>query len=97
MEPMRKIEMTGGFRRDLKRELRGRYGDFLEKHFEEIARELAMAHEFPTKFRDHALKADWNKHRDCHLQPDLVLIYHKNIENELWLVRLGSHSELNLA
>ncbi|MBI6311961.1 type II toxin-antitoxin system mRNA interferase toxin, RelE/StbE family, partial [Proteus mirabilis] len=40
---------------------------------------------------------NWVGHRDCHIKPDLVLIYKKTEEGELLilkLVRLGSHSEL---
>lgn len=38
----------------------------------------------------------WVLHRDCHLRPDLVLIYRKVDADILQLVRLGSHSELGL-
>jgi mRNA interferase YafQ len=51
----------------------------------------------PEKYRDHALVSNWVGHRDCHIKPDLVLIYKKTEEGELLilkLVRLGSHSEL---
>ena len=44
----------------------------------------------------YALSGDWQDHRDCHLKPDLVLIYRKPDDAELQLVRLGSHSELGL-
>lgn len=53
----------------------------------------------PEKYRDHALTGDWKDHRDCHIKPDLVLIYQKTDDDELLilqLVRLGSHSELGL-
>jgi mRNA interferase YafQ len=42
------------------------------------------------------LTGDWHDHRDCHLRPDLVLIYRKPNPDDLELVRLGSHSELGL-
>jgi mRNA interferase YafQ len=35
-------------------------------------------------------------HRDCHIRPDLILIYRKPDDDNLELVRLGSHSELGL-
>jgi mRNA interferase YafQ len=47
-------------------------------------------------FRDHALTGTWSDHRDCHILPDLVLIYRKPDAETLELVRLGSHSELSL-
>ena len=48
------------------------------------------------RYRDHALSGDWKDHRDCHLKPDLVLIYRKPDDEVLQLVRLGSHSKLGL-
>ena len=48
------------------------------------------------KYKDHALMGDWSDHRDCHVKPDLVLIYRKPNRKVLQLVRMGSHSELDL-
>ena len=48
----------------------------------------------PERFRDHSLSGDWVDHRDCHLKPDLVLIYRMLGAATLQLVRLGSHAEL---
>ena len=49
----------------------------------------------PERFRDHALSGEWKDYRDCHVFPDLVLIYRKPYDNSLELVRIGSHSELS--
>ena len=46
------------------------------------------------RHHDHALSGDWRDHRDCHVKPDLVLIYQQPDAATLRLVRLGSHSEL---
>jgi len=48
------------------------------------------------RHRDHTLTGDWADHRDCHVEPDLVLIYRKPDAATLQLVRLGSHSEIGL-
>lgn len=48
----------------------------------------------PSKYRDHALIGDWSGYRECHLKPDLLLIYKKVEQSVLQLARLGSHSEL---
>ena len=45
---------------------------------------------------DHGLTGDWSDHRDCHIRPDLMLIYRKPDPETLELVRFGSHSELGL-
>jgi len=50
----------------------------------------------PKKHQDHALTGDWKDHRDCHIKPDLILIYRKPDNEVLQLVRLGSHSQLGL-
>ena len=58
---------------------------------------LALANDQPLepRHRDHALSSNWKGYRDCHVRPDLVLIYRLD-ENRLMLARLGSHSELDL-
>ena len=48
----------------------------------------------PENTRDHALTGDWAGYRECHLKPDLLLIYRKPEVDTLRLARLGSHSEL---
>jgi mRNA interferase YafQ len=45
------------------------------------------------KFKDHELSGNWFNFRECHIKPDLLLIYKAN-KIELQLARLGSHSEL---
>ena len=47
------------------------------------------------KFRDHPLKGKWDGFRECHIQPDWLLIY--LIENDiltLTLVDTGTHTDL---
>jgi mRNA interferase YafQ len=55
---------------------------------------LANDEPLPRRYFDHALAGEWSDHRDCHIRPDLILIYYKLDETSLDLVRLGSHSEL---
>ncbi|HBE21184.1 MAG TPA: type II toxin-antitoxin system mRNA interferase toxin, RelE/StbE family [Cyanobacteria bacterium UBA11149] len=49
--------------------------------------------ELEPKYKDHPLTGDWNGYRDCHIEPDWLLIY-KISETNLFLVRSGSHSNL---
>ena len=44
--------------------------------------------------RDHDLSSDWGGYRECHIKPDLLLIYRESEGVTLRLARLGSHSEL---
>ena len=93
---MRTIERTRQFKRDFKRESKGRYRDVLETDLRDVLALLAGDLSLAEKHRDHALTGDWKDHRDCHVKPDLVLIYRKPDDDRLQLVRLGSHSELGL-
>lgn len=91
---MRTIEPTGRFRRDFKREMKGARGKTLDRLLSTVIEMLAGDTHLPPRYRDHPLTGDWDDHRDCHIRPDLVLIYRKPDDDTLQLVRLGSHSEL---
>ena len=93
---MRTTDPTGRFKRDLKRELKGRYRRVIANELDELIMLLAADAPIPAHHRDHALTGDWKDHRDCHVKPDLVLIYRKPDDATLQLVRLGSHAELGL-
>ncbi len=93
---MRTIEHTGQFKRDYKREAKGPHRQTLTSDFMVIITALSNDQPLAEKHRDHALTGNWKDHRDCHVKPDLVLIYRKLADAVLQLVRLGSHSELGL-
>ncbi|MHB1592324.1 MAG: type II toxin-antitoxin system YafQ family toxin [Sulfuricella sp.] len=82
--------------RDLKREAKGSYRKTLQDDFVAIVEMLTSDKALDPKYCDHLLSGDWIDHRDCHIKPDLVLIYRKPDDAVLQLVRLGSHSELGL-
>ena len=91
---MRTIEYTSRFKRDYKRESKGRHRATLDTDLVKIVERLAADRPLPHSAYDHPLIGEWNDHRDCHIRPDLVLIYRKPDAATLELVRLGSHSEL---
>lgn len=93
---MRKIDPTGQFRRDYKREAKGQHRATLDANLVPVLEALARDQPLEPRHRDHALTGEWKDHRDCHVKPDLVLIYRKPDDATLQLVRLGSHSELGL-
>ena len=93
---MREIEFTRLFRRDYKRVLKGPHGRTLDEDLQIVVDLLAEDRPLPMRHVDHALRGQWKDHRDCHLKPDLVLIYRRPDDRRLQLVRLGSHSELGL-
>lgn len=93
---MRRIERTGTFKRDFRREFKHRHRAPLEAEFVAVVSALADDRPLDARHRDHALMGNWRDHRDCHIRPDLVLIYRKPDADTLQLVRLGSHAELGL-
>jgi len=60
--------------------------------------ELAVPNILAANYRDHSLKGGFEGYRDCHIEPDWILIYGyeflENDERQLLLVRTGSHSDL---
>ena len=93
---MRSIERTSAFKRDYRRESRGRHGNYLDELLTLVVTDLANDILLDPHHHDHALSGPWADFRDCHLRPDLILIYEKDGPNLLRLVRLGSHAELSL-
>ena len=91
---MRKIERTNAFRRDFKREKRGQHRRDVEALLTHAISLLADDRPLPEKNRDHALAGESRDFRECHLKPDLLLIYRELDPDVLQLVRVGSHSEL---
>jgi len=91
---MRRIERTTQFKKDYKREQRGKYKARLETILIGAIKFLVLNKDLPKKYCDHALTGQWREFRDCHIRPDLLLIYEKPNIEILRLIRLGSHSEL---
>ena len=93
---MRTTRWTSRFKKDVRREKSGRFGKTLQHDLSELAALLEIDALLPERYRDHALTGNLRDHRDCHVHPDLILIYRKPDPLTLELVRLGSHSELEL-
>jgi len=91
---MRTIRRTSQFKKDFKRAKKGHHGKILADDLAKVVSLLVDDSALDEKYRDHALSGDWKDHRDCHIKPDLLLIYRKPDDDTLDLVRLGSHSEL---
>ncbi len=89
---MRELSQTKQFNRDLKR-MRKR-GKDLEK-LRRLVALLLLENPLPPRYADHALAGPWSRSRDCHIEPDWILIYTKE-ENSLRLERTGSHTDLFL-
>lgn len=87
---MKTIVFTKQFKRDIKRMIRSgkEYGKV-----EIIISHLAQGLILEDKHRDHFLTGDWRDVKECHIEPDWLLIY--SLDNErLLLIRTGTHSQL---
>lgn len=86
------IERTGKFKKNYKlAQKRGLDSSLLK----EIVRKLGDGIPLEAKYKDHALKGNWDGFRECHIQPDWLLIY--LVEDDiltLTLVDTGTHSDL---
>ncbi len=84
------IRRTSQFKRDVKRLLQS--GKDIEKLLS-IVKELAEGRKLSPKCYDHPLIGKYKDKRDCHIEPDWILIY-AITDDELVLYRTGSHSQL---
>ncbi len=87
---MLKIKHHVFFKKDFKKLVKNGFDDSV---LNEVILTLRKKEPLPPQFQDHALKGKWKPFRECHINPDVLLVYRVK-DNVLTLVRLGSHSEL---
>ena len=86
------IEMTSRFKKDYKLSIKRGCNPELLK---EVINILANGEPLPEKYRDHELSGNWSGYRECHVQPDWLLIYKiKSSILVLMLARTGTHNDL---
>ena len=86
----RKIELANRFKKHFKK-----LNTQEQEIFREVVNKLANDENLEPKYRDHALKGEYIGFRECHLKPDLLLIYQKQDDVLiLYCLDIGSHSEL---
>jgi mRNA interferase YafQ len=84
------IRPTSQFKKDLKKaKKQGRNLEALSRVLELLVREESL----PPYSKDHKLTGNWKDFRECHIEPDYLLIY-TVVGKEIRLTRLGTHSEL---
>ena len=91
---MRKIRWSTEFKRDHKRIKASPKHRDMDQLLLSVVTLLSADESLPESNRDHSLSGDWVGYRECHIKPDLLLIYRKLDEDILRLARLGSHAEL---
>ncbi len=85
-------KITGQFKKDFKKI---KNNNVLVEEFEKIVDVLASGEKLPAKYSDHKLKWEHKDLRECHIRPDLLLVYRiDDSELLLLLLRLWSHSEI---
>jgi mRNA interferase YafQ len=84
------IHYTSKFKKDYKR-IKKQNKDLSELRI--VIDQLVQGQSLGPKYRDHQLGGNWKGHRDCHIEPDWILIY-RLTPNNLFLERTGSHSDL---
>jgi len=87
---VRTFSRTSQFKRDVK--LAGKRGRDLGK-LKDILDLLINGAELPTRYRDHPLRGNYAGSRDCHIEPDWILIYTLD-GNHVRFERTGTHSDL---
>ena len=87
---MKRVSQTTQFSRDVRR-MRKRGKDL--GRLQEVVRLLAAGTLLPPKHMDHPLIGPWAPSRDCHVEPDWILIYTAD-DASLRLERTGTHSDL---
>lgn len=85
------IDRSTQFKKDFNKALKLPFEDL--KEIFDVMSLLENQQTLKEKYRDHKLTGNWSDFRECHIKPDLLLIY-RVIESELQLARLGSHAEL---
>jgi mRNA interferase YafQ len=92
---MRTIEYATAFKRDYKRvKATPRHAKDVDELLNTVLKMLLTDTALPKASRDHDLTGNWRGYRECHVKPDLLLLYKKPDDSTLRLARFGSHSEL---
>ena len=89
---MLKVVLSNQIKKDLKTAKKRGYNIEL---FRQVVHRLEREEALPEKYRDHLLTGDYAGFRECHIQPDWLLVYRINgQELMLFLFRTGTHSDL---
>ena len=88
---MYELEYSTQFKKDFKKVTKMAIPDIVEAG--NIISKLQRGETLDAKNVDHPLTGNWVGFRDCHIKPDLLLIY-RIFDEQLQLARIGSHSDL---
>jgi mRNA interferase YafQ len=87
-----KIALSTSFKKDYKRLINN---EKIISAIDDAILLLAKGESLPAKYKEHPLHGNWNGYNDCHIFPDIVLIFKRDLENGiLKLARIGSHNQV---
>lgn len=85
-----RLSQTAQFKKDIKRQIKKGKDP---KKVSRILQILLDGKPLPSRYKEHPLKGNWRGRRDCHVEPDWILIYRLS-KDEIRLERTGTHSDL---
>lgn len=85
-----RLSQTSQFKKDLNKQINGGKDP---QRIVEVVKILLDGIDLPEGYKDHPLRGKWIHRRDCHIEPDWILIY-RITQEELRLERTGTHSDL---
>ena len=91
---MRRVVESSPYRKDVKRTGKGIHSKVLEEELPAVIEALSNGEILPPSFRDHPLHGNMKGYRECHIKPDLLLIYSYIGDEWLRLERLGTHADI---
>lgn len=93
-EVLRRIQLAARFKKDYR--IAARHPEFSDEDLEQLLDDLIHRERLPTHYREHPLTKrgrNWAGYWECHLGPDLVVIY-RRFERVIRMHRIGGHAEL---
>ena len=90
---MLEIFESSAFKKDRKRESKNSHNKDIDQRIVEDLSLISKGVVLPSKYRLHKLRGPYSGFLECHVKPDLLMIFRLE-DNSVYLLRLGSHSEL---
>jgi len=90
---MLEIFESSAFKKDRKRESKNSHNKDIDQRIVEVLSLISKDVVLPSKYRLHKLRGPYSGFLECHVKPDLLMIFRLE-DNSVYLLRLGSHSEL---
>ncbi len=80
---MLKIKPGSGFKKDLKK---FRHSKSTLSELDKVLKILVRKEELTAKYQDHTLSGTWNSSRECHVKPDVLLVYRIDKKSQLLIL-----------